>query len=140
MEHGGPGARGGQIMRKLSIARDFGYSTFTAGIRSGWKAELCSRKFRQVRSCLHVRVAERCAASDCHTPKPAESAPHSSAPARHNGSSIVPPSRSGCAARFIRFWLPSGIAWPPTLLPPPAASFARPSPPHRRRSSLSSLA
>jgi len=91
MGHGGPGSRGGgQIMRKLSIARDFGYSTFTAGIRSGWKAELCSRKFRQVRACLLVRVAERCAAPDCRAPEPAEPAP-----------SQTPPRASAAVTAFL---------------------------------------
>ena len=45
---GGSAQKGDQIHRSMSIARDTGFTTFTAGIRAGWKNEICSKKFRQV--------------------------------------------------------------------------------------------
>lgn len=47
------------IFRKMTIVRDYGFTNFTAGIRSGWHAEISSRKFKQVRLC---RAADGCVA------------------------------------------------------------------------------
>ena len=57
---GGSAQKSEQIQRSLSIARDTGFTTFTAGIRAGWKNEICSKKFRQVRARVFARAGVRC--------------------------------------------------------------------------------